>query len=121
MKPQILLVEDNIYIRENTAELIELHSYNVLTASNGVEGMKLALKEKPELILCDIKMPVMDGFDLLLFIRKEQTLAHSKFIFLTASAEKNQIEKALQMGADDYIVKPYTEKELLGKLKKHLQ
>jgi CheY-like chemotaxis protein len=118
MKSTILLVEDNEPIRENTTELLELSEYNVFAASNGEEGLRIALEKFPDLILCDIQMPVMDGYHLLEHIRREPLLNNSRFIFFTASAEKREIEKGMQMGADDYIVKPFSGEDMLVKVKK---
>lgn len=120
MKQKILVVEDNGDIRENTTELLELSDYSVLTANNGKEGLDMALQETPDLILCDIRMPVMNGYNLLENIRKQPSLKNSRFVFFTASCEKKEIEMGMRMGADDYILKPFTEEELLGKLKKLL-
>lgn len=120
MKQKILVVEDNGDIRENTTELLELSDYSVCTANNGEEGLNVALQETPDLILCDIRMPVMDGYNLLENIRKQPSLHNSRFVFFTASCEKKEIEMGMRMGADDYLVKPFTEEELLGKLKKLL-
>jgi len=120
MKQKILLVEDNGHIRENTTELLEFYNYFVLSASNGKEGLDMALQHTPDLILCDIRMPVMNGYHLLEHIRKSPTLNNSRFLFFTASCEKKEIEMGLLMGADDYILKPFTENDLLGKLKKYL-
>lgn len=120
MKQKILIIEDNTPIRENTSELLQFYDYNVLTATDGEKGLKLALEQIPDLILCDIRMPVMDGYQLLQNIRKESFLNKSRFIFLTASCEKKDIEMAMKMGADDYIIKPFAEKELLEKMRKLL-
>lgn len=120
MKYKILLVEDNEPIRENTIEFLELFNYTVLSANNGEEGLGMALQQNPDLILCDIRMPVMDGFHLLDHIRKSPVLNNSRFVFVTASCERNDIEKGLQMGADDYLVKPFTGEELLEKIRKNL-
>ncbi len=117
---KILLVEDNVPIRENTAELLELSGYVVLTACNGKEGLDISIKEHPDLILCDIQMPVMDGYHLLEYIRQTDSLVHLPFIFFTASCEKKEIAYGMNMGADDYIVKPYSGTDLLNKLKKQL-
>lgn len=117
MKHKILVVEDNGDIRENTSELLELSDYCVCTASNGEEGLDTALQETPHLILCDIRMPVMDGFNLLERLRQHPTLKNSRFIFFTSSSEKKDIEAGLRLGADDYIIKPFTESELLRKIK----
>lgn len=120
MKHKILIVEDNDPIRENTTELLELSDYAVVTANNGEDGLKIALQQPPDLILCDIQMPVMDGYHLLEHIRKQSSLNKSRFIFFTASAEKKDIEAGLRMGADDYIVKPFRGDELLQLIEKHL-
>jgi CheY-like chemotaxis protein len=120
MKSRILIVEDNEPIRENTIELLELSDYDVITACNGEEGLSIALQQTPDLILCDIKMPVMDGYHLLEHVRKQTTLTNSRFIFFTASSEKKEIEMAIAMGADDYIIKPFTGEELLDRINKLL-
>jgi CRP/FNR family cyclic AMP-dependent transcriptional regulator len=120
MKHKILIVEDNGPILENTIELLELSNYEVVTASNGKEGLDIAMQQIPDLILCDIKMPVMDGYHLLEHIRQKPSLNSSHFVFFTASSEKKDIEMAMAMGATDYIVKPFTGDELLGRIKKLL-
>jgi CRP/FNR family transcriptional regulator, cyclic AMP receptor protein len=120
MKHKILIVEDNGPIRENTTELLELYNYTVTTATNGAEALNVALQQTPDLILCDIHMPQMDGYHLLRQIRKQSSLSSTRFIFFTASAEKKEVEEGMQMGADDYIVKPFAGDELLDKVKIHL-
>jgi CRP/FNR family transcriptional regulator, cyclic AMP receptor protein len=120
MKQKILIVEDNGPIRENTAELLELYNYAVLSACNGKDALSMASQQTPDLILCDIQMPVMDGYSLLEHVRKTPSLNRSRFIFFSASAEKKEIEAGLQMGADDYIVKPFTGEELLDKIKMYI-
>ncbi len=120
MKYKILIVEDNEPIRENTTELLELYNYTVLTANNGEEGLNMAIQQTPDLILCDIQMPVMNGYHLLKHIRQLPYLNNSLFVFFTAFSEKKEIEMGLQVGANDYIVKPFSGDELLSKLKKLL-
>jgi CRP/FNR family transcriptional regulator, cyclic AMP receptor protein len=120
MKHKILIVEDNGPIRENTTELLELSNYTVTTATNGAEALNVALQQTPDLILCDIHMPQMDGYHLLQHIRKQSHLKSTRFIFFTASAEKKEMEEGMQMGADDYIVKPFQPDELLQLIEKHL-
>src|SRR5690349_15408088 len=110
---RILLVEDNEAIRENTAELLELEHYIVLEARDGQEGLDIALRETPDLIICDIMMPEIDGYHLFEKIHCEASLVNTPFIFFTASAEKSEIKKGLEMGAKDYIVKPFDSDELL--------
>ena len=117
MRKRILLVEDNEPIRQNTRELLEYHEYQVITANNGQEGLEMGALYRPDLILCDIKMPVMNGYKMLRYVRKLSIFRKSRFVFFSAYAEKKAIQLALKMGADGYIVKPFTEEELVGKLK----
>ncbi|MER3465072.1 MAG: transcriptional regulator [Chitinophagaceae bacterium] len=118
---KILLVEDNKEIRENTSEILELANYKVTTATNGKEGYERALQETPDLIICDIMMPVLDGYGLLHLISKNEYLKSIPFIFLTAKTERNDFRKGMEMGADDYITKPFTDIELLNAIESRLQ
>ena len=118
---KILLVEDNDEIRENTAEILEMANYQIATARNGKEGYELALKEEPDLIICDIMMPVLDGYGLLHLINKNNLLKSIPFIFLTAKTERGDFRKGMEMGADDYITKPFTDIELLNAIESRLQ
>jgi len=111
---KILLIEDNIDVRENTAEILSLAKYNVITAINGKEGVELAQKEKPDLIICDIMMPVLDGHGTLHLLSKNEETSSIPFIFLTAKAERSDFRKGMEMGADDYLTKPFDEIELLN-------
>ncbi|HVT86632.1 MAG TPA: response regulator [Chitinophagaceae bacterium] len=119
---KILLIEDNNDIRENTAEILELANYRVFTAGNGKEGVEIALKEKPDLIICDIMMPVLDGYGVLHLLNKNPETHHIPFIFLSAKTERADVRKGMALGADDYITKPFEGTELLeaveGRLKK---
>ncbi len=117
---KILLIEDNKDIRENTAEILDLAQYNVLTAENGKEGVQLALKELPDLIICDIMMPVLDGYGVLHLLSKNETTAGIPFIFLTAKADRGDVRKGMSMGADDYLTKPFTDQELLSAIETRL-
>ena len=118
----ILLIEDNDEIRENTAEILELANYIVATASNGKIGVEMALKTPPDLIICDVMMPVLDGYGVLHLLQKNEAVKNIPFIFLTAKAERGDFRKGMEMGADDYITKPFSDIELLtaieGRLKK---
>lgn len=118
---KILLVEDNEEIRENTREILELANYQITTAANGKEGYAEALKETPDLIICDIMMPVLDGYGLLHLISKNENLKSIPFIFLTAKTERGDFRKGMEMGADDYITKPFTDIELLNAIESRLQ
>ena len=90
----ILLIEDNPDMRDNTTEILELAHYNVLAAENGKKGIKLAQEQQPDLIICDIMMPELDGYGVLHLLSKESETASIPFIFLTAKAEKTITEKA---------------------------
>lgn len=117
----LLLIEDNDEIRENTAEILELAGYKVITASNGKLGVEAALQEKPDLIICDIMMPILDGYGVLHLINKNEALSGTPFIFLTAKAERNDFRKGMEMGADDYITKPFSDIELLNAIESRLK
>ena len=118
---KILVIEDSDAIRENTAEILELANYRVFTAANGKIGVELALKEKPDLIICDIMMPVLDGYGVFHLLQKNPDLSATPFIFLTAKAERNEIRKGMELGADDYITKPFEETELLFSIESRLR
>ncbi len=109
----ILLIEDNPDMRENTAEILELAKYNVLTAADGKEGVQIAQREKPDLIVCDIMMPELDGYGVLHMLGKDRSTAGIPFIFLSAKAEKSDLRMGMSMGADDYLTKPFENTELL--------
>lgn len=119
---KILLIEDNDDIRNNTAEILEIASYQVLTAKNGKIGVEMAIEHKPDLIICDIMMPVLDGYGVLHAIHKNDTIKNTPFIFLTAKTERGDFRKGMELGADDYITKPFDGTELLnavdGRLRK---
>lgn len=110
----ILLIEDNDEIRENTAEILELARYKVHTASNGKIGVEKAVEINPDLILCDIMMPLLDGYGVLHSLQKNETLKNTPFIFLTAKTERSDLRKGMDLGADDYIIKPFDGTELLN-------
>ncbi|MEO7211129.1 MAG: response regulator [Chitinophagaceae bacterium] len=118
---KILLVEDSPEIRENTAEILELAGYEVFTATNGREGYEVALQKNPGLIICDIMMPVLDGYGLLHLLNKNEQLKNIPFIFLTAKTERGDFRKGMEMGADDYITKPFTDIELMNAIEIRLR
>jgi len=118
---KILLIEDNKEMRENTSEILELANYKVSTAKNGKEGVELAQKEKYDLIICDIMMPLLDGYGVLHLLSKNTETAHIPFIFLTAKAERSDLRKGMEMGADDYLTKPFDDLELLNAVESRLK
>lgn len=118
---KILLIEDNIEIRDNTAEILELANYKVITASNGKEGLEIALNQKPDLIVCDIMMPVLDGYAVLHAVHKNEAIRNTPFIFLTAKTDRDDFRKGMELGADDYIMKPFSGTELLTAIESRLR
>jgi DNA-binding response OmpR family regulator len=110
----ILVIDDNADIRENTAEILELAGYKVFTAENGKKGVEIAIGKKPDIIICDIMMPELDGYGVLHLVRKNPETEFIPFIFLTAKTERSDFRKGMEMGADDYITKPFDEIELLS-------
>jgi CheY-like chemotaxis protein len=110
---KILVIDDNADIRENTAEILMLAGYQSITAENGKNGVELAMKEHPDLIVCDIMMPELDGYGVLHLLKKNPETEKIPFLFLTAKAERGDFRKGMEMGADDYITKPFDDLELL--------
>jgi DNA-binding response OmpR family regulator len=117
----ILLIEDNTDVRENIAEILELANYTVIQASNGKLGVEYAQSRKPDLIICDIMMPVLDGYGVIHLLNKNAETASIPFIFLTAKSERGDFRKGMEMGADDYITKPFDDVELLKAVESRLK
>ncbi|GHN00300.1 hypothetical protein WSM22_17890 [Cytophagales bacterium WSM2-2] len=118
---KIVLIEDNPEVRENTTEILELAGYDVATAPNGKIGVELVQREKPDLIICDIMMPDLDGYGVLHILSKKPDTASIPFIFLTAKTEKTDIRKGMNLGADDYLTKPFDDTDLLNAIEARLQ
>ncbi|MEM8522792.1 response regulator [Flavobacterium sp. PL12] len=118
---KILIIEDNEDVRENTAAILEFSNYEVITAENGKIGIQLAKKVLPDLILCDIMMPIIDGYAVLKALNDNNETATIPFIFLTALTEKDEMRKGMNLGADDYLTKPFSEIELIGALESRLK
>ena len=117
----ILVIDDNKDIRENTAEILDLAGYKTFTAENGKRGVDIALKEKPDVIVCDIMMPELDGYGVLHLLKKNTDTENIPFIFLTAKTERSDFRKGMEMGADDYISKPFDDIELLNAIEVRLK
>ncbi len=118
---KILIIEDNQDVRENLAEILELSGYTALTAENGKVGAAKAQTDLPDLILCDIMMPELDGYGVLHILSRQATTADIPFIFLTAKAEKEDFRRGMALGADDYIVKPFDDAVLLQTIESRLK
>ena len=121
----ILLIEDNPSLRRNIAQILSLEGYRVLCAQDGPAGLYLLQLEKPDLILCDIMMPGMDGYEVLAHVRAEVATASLPFIFLTAKGDMPDLRLGMSLGADDYLPKPVARVDLLeavrARLQRHLQ
>jgi CRP-like cAMP-binding protein/FixJ family two-component response regulator len=117
----ILLIEDNADVRENTTEMLDLAGYQVITAMNGKEGVEKAKRHIPDLIICDIMMPELDGYGVLGQLNSNKETVSIPFIFLTAKSERSDMRKGMSQGADDYITKPFEEKELLDAVEARLK
>ena len=118
---KILLIEDNEALRENTAEILTLANYHIMTAENGKIGVEKAIANPPDLIVCDIMMPVLDGYGVYQIISKHPNLQHIPFIFLSAKSERTDLRKGMEMGADDYITKPFSDSELINAIRARLE
>ncbi|MGB3208405.1 MAG: EAL domain-containing response regulator [Crinalium sp.] len=111
---KILVIEDEELVRENILELLDAEGFDTINAPNGTIGVELAQKQKPDLIICDVMMPDIDGYGVLNTLRKNLETATIPFIFLTAKADKSDFRQGMNLGADDYLTKPYEPDELLG-------
>jgi DNA-binding NarL/FixJ family response regulator len=110
---KILVIEDEPEMRRNLATILQLEHYQPLTAENGRLGLQLASKERPDLILCDVMMPELDGYGVLQALQQDPALALIPFIFLTAKGEKQDLRSGMNLGADDYLTKPVPKADLL--------
>jgi CheY-like chemotaxis protein len=117
---RILLIEDDVVLRENTAELLELSEYHVTTAPNGKVGLEIIKSSLPDIIVCDIMMPEIDGYGVLEALAKNENTKHIPFIFLSAKTERKDVRKGMDLGADDYITKPFEEEELISAIESRL-
>ncbi|HLO49949.1 MAG TPA: EAL domain-containing response regulator [Kamptonema sp.] len=111
---KILVIEDEELIRETVVELLETYDFQVSAAENGRIGIQMALSETPDLILCDVQMPELDGYEVVQILRQNLLVSSIPFIFLTAQSAKADFRRGMELGADDYLTKPFTKEELLG-------
>ncbi len=120
MTKKILLIEDDMTVRENTAEILELSNYKVQTASDGQKGVEEALRFNPDIIVCDIMMPELDGYGVLENLSRNPKTQYIPFIFLSAKTDHKDIRKGMDLGADDYLTKPFEEEELISAIESRL-
>jgi len=117
----ILIIEDEQTLLESIAEMLSLQGYDVIKANNGRRGIDIAFEHRPDLIVCDIAMPEMDGYEVLRHLRGHAELADTPFIFLTARAERSHMRHGMELGADDYLTKPFTNDELVNAIDSRLE
>ena len=118
---QILIIDDAPFILESTKALLQFEGYEVITAKDGQEGLDIVAQQRPDLILCDIAMPNVDGYTVLKTLKNNPPTARIPFIFLTAFTERQNIRTGMQLGADDFLVKPYSRDELISSIETQLQ
>ncbi len=118
---KILVIEDEELVRENLLDLLEAEDFNTIAAANGKIGVNLAFSELPDLILCDMMMPEIGGYEVLSILRQDPKMATIPFIFLTAKSAKTDFRQGMDMGADDYLTKPFTRAELLNAIMNRLE
>jgi DNA-binding response OmpR family regulator len=118
---KVLVIEDNLQVRDNLAEILELANYQVFRAENGKEGVVMAIREIPDIILCDIMMPVLDGYGVLHLVKKNMTLCNVPFVFMSAKADRTEVRKGMDLGVDDYLTKPFDETDLLNVIETRLK
>jgi DNA-binding response OmpR family regulator len=118
---KVLVIEDSRDILDNISELLQLSNYKVFTAENGKIGIETALATKPDIIICDIMMPELDGYGVLHIVHNHPELQHIPFIFLTARTEQSEVRKGMSLGADDYITKPFDTTDLLNAIESRLK
>lgn len=118
--PKILVIEDETAIRNNLARFLRAENFEVMTAENGLLGVAAAREGRPQLIICDIRMPELDGYGVLAALRQDPATARIPFMFLTASADSSERHIGLAQGADEYMTKPFTLPDLLAAIQRRL-
>ncbi len=118
---RILVIEDEPEMRRNIATLLRLHKYEAIEAENGRQGVELARQEKPDLILCDVMMPELDGYGVLQTLQQDAALAPIPFIFLTAKGDRSDLRNGMNLGADDYLTKPVANSDLVTAIEARLR
>jgi DNA-binding NarL/FixJ family response regulator len=120
MASKILIIEDQASMRKNIAFILEMEGYKICAAANGKEGVEVARAQKPDLILCDVMMPELDGYGVIQALRQDAAFATTPFIFLTAKSDRNDVRTGMNFGADDYLTKPVVHEELMAAVRSRL-
>lgn len=121
MSIKILIVEDELVLRENLCELLSMEGYEIRSAANGVEGLRVLGNFMPDLILCDIKMADMDGYEFIKSLRQSPVFVNISFIYLSAKVEREDIRLGMNLGADDYLLKPFKRSDLISAIDMRLK
>ncbi|KKJ00644.1 response regulator transcription factor [Prochlorothrix hollandica] len=116
----ILVIEDDPLVRNNLEDILSLENFKFISASNGLEGVASAKTHKPDLIICDIMMPELDGYGVLRSLQQDSRTQHIPFIFLTAKADHSDCREGMELGADDYLTKPFRPKDIVNAIKSRL-
>lgn len=117
---KVLVIEDELFVRENIVDLLEAEDFEVFSTENGILGILWAQENKPDLVICDVMMPEINGHDVLAEMRELPETSLTPFIFLTAMSDKGDIRHGMELGADDYLTKPFTRDELLSAIDSRL-
>ncbi|MBD0312598.1 MAG: EAL domain-containing response regulator [Microcoleus sp. T3-bin5] len=118
---KILVIEDEEIIRENILKLLKAEGFDVTGAENGAQGLNAAVSNLPDVIICDVMMPELDGYGVLMALRSNPVTATLPFVFLTGKAERSEMRQGMELGADDYLTKPFTKAELVGAISSRLK
>ena len=111
---KILVIEDEEIIRENILKLLKAEGFDVTGAENGAQGLNAAVSNLPDVIICDVMMPELDGYGVLMALRSNPVTATLPFVFLTSKADRSEMRQGMELGADDYLTKPFTKAERVG-------
>lgn len=120
MASKILIIEDQAPMRRNVALMLQMEGYQTCMAENGRVGVEVARKERPDLVLCDVMMPEMDGYAVVQALRQDDDFANTPFIFLTAKSDRGDVRIGMNFGADDYLTKPVVRDDLLAAVQTRL-
>jgi CheY-like chemotaxis protein len=110
---QVLIIDDAVHIRRLIARMLNQHNFSTLEAADGLEGLRLLREQKPDVVTCDISMPLMDGFEFLLAAKNDPELDHVPIVIITAVGQEEETTKALELGADACLTKPFSSSHLL--------
>ena len=120
MPHQVLIIDDAVHIRRLIARMLNQNNFATLEAADGLEGLKLLREQKPDVVTCDISMPLMDGFEFLLAAKNDPEVSNIPIIIITAVGQEEETARAMELGADDYLTKPFSSSHLLQTIQDQL-